>query len=337
MDPRFTPCVDLGRTGRVGRRLAPLLALLASGCVAYAPLSEQYAGPRQLPTTLATATAQDAVPLEARAAERARNRVGFTVRELELPPVEPGHGPIPYEYYDVDGAQRTPVIVLLPIFNGQPIVTRYFARYFADRGWAAVMVLRDREVLENLERPEQAIRGNLLEYRRVLDWIEQQPDLDPGRIGLFGISLGAMDAVMLTALDDRVDALVAAMAGGDLPYLLFNTNYRPVIRTMEDMVEDSGLTRDELQERLGARIATDPLKLAPYVDAHRVLMILTRTDAIVPFEAQQALRESMGAPESLILPTGHRTSIVYFPLLRSSAYDFFTRQFEASAAPVARR
>jgi len=167
----------------------------------------------------------------------------------------------------------------------------------------------------------------------VLDWVEQQPVHDDEAIGVFGISLGAVDAVMLTALDPRIDALVAAMGGGDLSYLFMNTNYRRVSRAVEDLVEESGLTRDAFQKALDERITTDPIELAPYVDAERVLMILARNDMIVPFEAQQALRSKIGAPETLYLPTGHRTSIVYFPLLRNSAFDFFERRFSAAAAP----
>ena len=109
---------------------------------------------------------------------------------------------IEFDYYDVDGDGRTPVVIVLPIFNGQPIVTRYFARYFASQGWAAIAVDRERDPLGDFEPAERrASATNLLEYRRVLDWVDQQPELDSGRIGMFGISFGAMDAVMLTALD----------------------------------------------------------------------------------------------------------------------------------------
>ena len=78
------------------------------------------------------------------------------------------------------------------------------------------------------------------------------------------------------------------------------------------------MSREGFAETLARQITTDPLALAPYVDAERVLMIMTRTDAIVPFETQEALRASMGAPETLYLPTGHRPSIVFFPKVRSS-------------------
>jgi hypothetical protein len=314
--------------------LANVALVLVAGCVAHAPLSEDYAGPQERPIAVvdrfdvaapaAFAASADFEP------DEGRRRFGFTVRRVTLPPAAAGGQPIEFDYYDVDGGPRTPVVLVLPIFNGQPIVTRYFARYFAHQGWAALALHRERDPLEHLAQPEQAIRANLLDYRRVLDWVARQAAHDSRAIGLFGISFGAVDAVMLAAVDERVDALVAAMAGGDLSYLFMNTNYRRVSRAVDDLLAESGLTRDAFQRRLDDRISTDPLALAPYVDAERVLMILTRNDMIVPFEAQQALRLSIGAPETLYLPTGHRTSIVYFPMLRSSAFDFFERQFTVS-------
>jgi dienelactone hydrolase len=306
-----------------------------AGCTTRVPLSAEYRGPAALPQNL-QAIEPNAAPLVVREELEIRSRPRFDVRRVTLPSnVDPARS-IEFEYYDPDGdAARTPVIVVLPIFNGQLIVTRYFARYFAAQGFAALVVDRERDPLAALDSPDEVIRANIAEYERVLDWVDGQSGLDPSRIGVFGISLGAMDGVMLTALDNRVEALVAAMAGGDLASLAMNTNYRRVMRTVDDMLENTGATRASLEAELDERITTDPLILAPYVDAGRVLMILARTDVIVPFSSQEALRESMGAPESLYLPTGHRTSIVFFPKVRAAAYEFFARRFAIDAVAAA--
>jgi dienelactone hydrolase len=258
------------------------------------------------------------------------------VRQLSLAADAAGSDEsIDFEYYDVDGDSRTPVVVLLPIFNGNLGIPRYFARYFANQGLRAVVITRGRDPLAALTAPAETAQGNLLDYRRVLDWIEEQPELDARRIGLFGMSLGGMDAVMLTALDHRVQALVIAMAGGDLSYLLANTNYRRVVRMIGEIAAEIGTSRAALVAKLDAAIELDPLAVARYVDAERVLMILTRTDAIIPFEAQQELRTSMGSPESLYLATGHRLSVLFFPKLRSEAFAFFARQFEEQPVALA--
>jgi dienelactone hydrolase len=327
-----------GGTNTPPRRIVTVaLCALFAGCVDYSPLAEEYVGPRELPVTLTEALpatlVDDSRPeaaIVARDLDRNRNRIGFTVRQLSLPAAADADADadaVPFEYYDVDDEGSTPVIVLLPIFNGKPIVTRYFARYFASRGWAAVHLSRDGNPLEHIDTPEQGIRENLRDYRRVLDWIGQQSELDPQRIGLFGISLGAMDAVMLTALDGRIDALVAAMAGGDLAHLLMSTSYRRIERRVENLIDERGLSREAFELALEAQITTDPMTLAPYVDAERTLLILTRTDTIVPYASQEALRSRLGAPESVFLPTGHRTSVIYFPFMGNSAFDFFRRTF----------
>jgi dienelactone hydrolase len=275
------------------------------------------------------------LPLQVTGDVETRERAHFVVRQMSLPSAVDSSQSIDFEYYDVDGDQRTPVVLLLPVFNEQLAIPRFFARYFANQGWAAVVAVRGRDPLDTLVAPTETVQANLQDYRRILDWIEREPELDASRIGLFGVSLGAMDAVMLTALDHRVNALVIAMAGGDLKYLLANTNYRRVVREIDDMAESQGTSREALGAKLDAEINLDPLALAPYVDAERVLMIITRTDAIIPFEAQQQLRTGLGSPETLYLATGHRTSVVFFPKVRNAAYEFFARHFAKQQVALA--
>lgn len=327
----------MSATGSAIRTSAASIALAAlAACTTHVPLSDSYRGPDAWPTdgsmpyeNLATE------PLEIEADVEMRTRAHFVVRQVSLPSVSESADPIEFEYYDVDGHARTPVVVLLPVFNGQLKIPRFFARYFANQGWAAVVVTRGRNPLDALTAPESAVLGNLQGYHRVLDWVELEPELDATRIGVLGVSLGAMDAVMLTALDHRVNSLVIAMAGGDLSYLLANTNYRRVVRTIDGMAADLGTSRAALGAKLDAAIKLDPLAVAPYVDAERVFMVLTRRDAIIPFEAQEQLRETMGSPEALYLMTGHRPSVVFFPKMRSAAFQFFERRFELDTIALA--
>ena len=321
--------MGFGATGIAVRASAMAIAVAAlTACTTHVPLSDTYRGPDAWPSDEPIAyRGLPPQPFEVAGDVEARTRARFVVRQVSLPSAADPAQPITFEYYDVDTEARTPVVVLLPIFNGQLSIPRFFARYFANQGWAAVVVTRGRDPLDALTAPEQGMWSNLHDYRRVLDWIEHEPELDASRIGMFGVSLGGMDAVMLTALDQRVNSLVIAMAGGDLSYVLANTNYRRVSRTIDDMAADSGTSREALGAKLDAAIKLDPLALAPYVDAERVFMILTRTDAIIPFEAQQQLRATLGSPEALYLLTGHRSSVVYFPKVRNAAFEFFARRF----------
>ena len=323
--------------GNATRNSAAWLMIIAlTACTSHVPLSKDYNGPDVLPAGSSIETSGLSLPrLPVTEDGDTRDRAHFVVRQMSLPSTTDSSEAIDFEYYDVDGDQRTPVVLLLPVFNEQLAIPRFFARYFGNQGWAAVVAVRGRDPLDTLVAPAETVQGNLQDYRRILDWIEHEPELDASRIGLFGVSLGAMDAVMLTALDDRVNSLVIAMAGGDLSYLLANTHYRRVVRTIDEMAANLGTSRAALGAKLDAEIKLDPLALAPYVDAERVFMVITRTDAIIPFEAQQQLRTGLGSPETLYLVTGHRTSVLFFPKVRSAAFEFFSRQFTEQPIPLA--
>ena len=326
----------MSATGAIRAGAASIALAALAACTTHVPLSDSYRGPDTWPTDGSMAYEDLATePLEIEGDVEMRTRAHFVVRQLSLPSAVDSAEPLEFEYYDVDGDARTPVVVLLPVFNGQLKIPRFFARYFANQGWAAVVVKRGRDPLDALTAPESAVLDNLQDYRHVLDWVELEPELDATRIGVLGVSLGAMDAVMLTALDHRVNSLVIAMAGGDLSYIFANTNYRRLVRTIDGMAADLGTSRAALGAKLDAAIKLDPLAVAPYVDAERVFMVLTRTDAIIPFEAQEQLRETMGSPEALYLMTGHRPSVVYFPKVRSAAFEFFERRFGLDALALA--
>jgi dienelactone hydrolase len=318
---------------RAGASSVLLTALAA--CTTHVPLSDTYRGPDSWPGSAAIREESPAVAVEVAGDVEARTRANFVVRQVSLPSATGSAEPVEFEYYDVDGDARTPVVVLLPVFTGHLKIPRFFARYFANQGWAAVVVTRGRDPLDALTAPEDTVRSNLESYRRVLDWVEREPEVDATRIGVLGVSLGAMDAVMLAALDRRVNSLVIAMAGGDLSYLLANTNYRPVVRTMDDMAEELGTSRKALGDDLDAAIKLDPLSVARYIDAERVFMVLTRTDAIIPFEAQEELHTTMGSPEAMYLLTGHRLSVVFFPKVRNAAFEFFARRFAEQRVALA--
>ena len=54
-------------------------------------------------------------------------------------------------------------------------------------------------------------------------------------------------------------------------------------------------------------------------------MVLARRDDSVPYEKQRELREALGYPEAVFLPSGHASAAVYLFYLRSRALDFFDR------------
>ena len=300
-----------------------------ASCVGQQPLAVDYAGPRTLPTEIARRYAYptQAIRIESTVREEKQS---FLVHDMVFPiDVEGDRQPVHLEYYDIPGAEPTPVILVLPVLNGENFFARQFARYFALRGYAAVIVHTDQKdtLLEDLEHSERAIRRSVFRHRKVLDWVVQSGEFDPERIGVFGASLGGLNAILLMALDDRVAAAAPALAGGDLPSIFVGSRERRVAEAVSTLMSAKGLSREQMHDYLRAEIQTDPITLARYIDAANVLMVIARHDKTIPYATQEALRRNMGNPESIYLPTGHLSSAVYLPYLKRRVYRFFSERF----------
>ena len=335
---------------QVARRYRSLFAAVvivgSLGCATVEPFQGDGREPVPMPADVADRFCYAAGPPE-NAIALAKDKRRYRVLDVTIEPgLDDGDddSPITLEFYEPKGIESAPVVLVLPILNGQKDLVRPFAKHFARNGYAAVIVdtLQRRTLLEDLIEPEAAIRRTVIRHGRVLDWVENQPALDSNRIGVFGASLGGFNALYLAALDDRVRAVVPALVAGDLPYVMVHSTERRIVEAVEAARDELSMTADELQAYLQDRLETDLLTLAPHVDPQRVLMVLATRDDAVPYEKQQELREALGSPEAIVLPSGHVTAAAYLFYLRSRALAFFDRTLEAgdlrsvAELPVAR-
>ena len=235
---------------------------------------------------------------------------------------------ITFEFYEKGKDEPSPVVLLLPILNGQKDLMRPFAKHFARNGYAAVIVdtVQRKTLLEDLANPERAIRQTVQRHRRVIDWVESRPDLDASRLVVFGASLGGFNALFLAALDGRVSAVAPALVGGSLSDVLVTSSERRIKEAVDKAKAELSFDDKQLREHLNENIETDTLKVALHVHADRVLMVLARFDKAVPYDRQVELHEAMGLPEAITLPTGHVSAALYLFYLRSKLLRFFDRK-----------
>lgn len=318
-----------------------LLVVACASCV-YRPLNGDYAGPTPLPPATAARYAYENSPVYYQKTLLAEENE-YVVERVEMPAVRPTEpGPHPYvsqetivmDYYRPRGAAKTPVILCLPILGGNNRETEFFSRYFAARGYAALMVHRDKKQKASVtpETLEPSLRQIVLDHKRAIDWISTQENLDVGRVGVFGASMGGIKATLLAALDPRVKAAVFALAGGDLPYILTHSSEKAIIKKIEAEKQRRNLSTEELYALLKAEVKTDPISMAEYVDARRVQMILGVFDTVVPYRKGTELSEAIGGPEMILLPAGHYSSLLFIYYVRGAALDFFERKFAESPA-----
>jgi pimeloyl-ACP methyl ester carboxylesterase len=324
-----------GRLSLPAFALAGVLLVQLSSCASVEPLERPYPVPLPMPPQVAERFDYQAGEAHAELSLLRENST-YRVFEGEFPPDIAGSDddtPITFEYYEQVGNDHAPVVLVLPILNGQKIVVMPFATYFADNGYNAVIVdtVQRKTLLEDMLEPEAAIRRAVIRHRRVLDWIETMPTIDQDRVAVFGASLGGFNAMFLTATDSRIKASALALVAGDLPYVLTNSSEGRIIDAVDGAMETLQTDEAGLREYLEQRIVSDPMSLAGYIDPERVLVVLAKFDDAVHYEKQLELLDAMGNPEAITLPTGHVTTAAYLFYLRSSVLDFFNRQFNGPA------
>ncbi len=313
-----------------------ICALGATGCCHYGRGVKQASRP--LPAALAEPFAYPKRTNFLCSEKEIAARSEFTVRRVELRAAGSGassNSLIVLDVYAPNGPGKSPVLLVLPVMGGGYDLEEIFARYFARHGLAAIIVHRERiKDADGIAAIDPMLRQTVLDNKRVIDWIETRAEFDATRLGVFGASMGGIKGALLTVLDERVRAAVIGLAGGDLPYILRHTTEPGVSRQRERMLQREQLTPVELEARLKQSITCDPNVFAPYVDANKVLMFVAVCDTVVSNRKGRELREKMGRPEIILLPTGHFTAALCIPYIERQSLKFFRRILDLGREPV---
>ncbi|HZO90467.1 MAG TPA: prolyl oligopeptidase family serine peptidase [Chthonomonadaceae bacterium] len=249
-------------------------------------------------------------------------------RDLSLPTAQPSGNPINdrvwFRFFPAAPAfQRpTPAVILLHSLNDQTNGLQYqFAHYLVGQGLAsAVMVLPyhmqrlppgDNSFRHFLPRDTdtavQALSQSASDVSTVTSWLERQPEVDARRIGVIGISLGAIVAHLAMGQDDRLTAGVAILGAGNLAHIYHNSL---LYRFFHSRLPR--LTARE-RERL---LRVDPITYAERNRPRHVLMIQAARDFILPPRDAVALWQALGRPPIRWLDTNH-----YAPLLAAGCIE----------------
>lgn len=181
-------------------------ALAAAGCGGSADTAEK---PNPLAAKAQRTFDYDpGAPLRIRWGERLTRR-GVLARELSY--AAPG-GRVPALLVTPTSRGRHPAVILMHGSGGSRVDFLPEAALLATRGIAALTLTSPFEVERNARETIDATRRltirNVVDLRRAIDLLEARHDVDPGRIGLVGYSLGAQAAVLTAATEDRLRAVI---------------------------------------------------------------------------------------------------------------------------------
>ena len=305
-----------------------LLAAALGGCASL-PMRGPSAGPQPLPDELA---AYYDYPRRAHGTTvlLLREHPGFReflVRfPLSLEAFAPTEPVVECEWFESRATGRRAAILFNPILGGDYPLERGICRFLASHGFHAALVHRKTLKLSP-EHPvahiEVLLRQGVLRIRQVVDWMAAQERVDPDRLGSFGISMGGIAGVVAAAVEPRLRAHVIALAGGGIPDILARSPDQLLARPRAQYLARNQLEPAALEARLRQEVRTDPLRLAPYVDAGDLFMVIAVFDRTVGRTNALRLWRALGRPRVTFLPLGHYTAYLSLPYLKSASLRFF--------------
>lgn len=307
-------------------------SLLLAGCMTL-PIPARKTAPLPLPDRLVHYYDYAPVTLESRIQSQESLDGSTRTRMLLTAPQSASFSPVTLDWYKPEGNGERPLILISPILAGNDLYIKGFARFFAARGLHAVIVYRKKETFSakrGLADVETHLRETVVQLRQVLDWLGNQPEVNPKRIGTFAISLGAMVTVVLAAVDDRIRASVFGLPAGNIPETLMTSKDKAIRKRRTNYMKENNLTEKEVLNQLKEAIVSDPIVFAPAMDPDRALIIGGVFDRVIGFHRTLDLWKRMGRPRLILLPTGHYTAALATPWLKLVTYSFLKRRLSAS-------
>ena len=179
---------------------------------------------------------------------------------------------------------------------------------------------------------------------RLIDYLVTRPDVDPARIGLFGISKGGIETYLAAAADLRIAVAVPCIAVESFRWAVENNSWQSRIGTVQTAFDaaakDSGIAQPgaDFVHTFYSRIAPgldrefDGPAMVPLIAPRPLLAINGEIDPRTPLpgvqlcaDAARAAYGSAGAAEKfslLIQPaTGHKV----LPESMTAAREWFVR------------
>ena len=267
--------------------------------------------------------------------EVVRDTANYSVAKLRFPsPIvteDEANNTVHGEYFQPKGPGRRPAVVVLHILGADFALSRYYAARLADQGVAALFLKlpyygerrpsggNQRFLSTDIDRSTLSMRQGVCDVRRAVAWLASRSEIDPGKLGVTGISLGGITSALAAAVDPAITRGAFLLAGGGLDEILWEMD-EPDARRYRQQWLASGRTRNDL------KILTTPLDPLTYADrlsGKKILMMAGNNDEVVPPSSTRALWEAAGKPPIRWFDCGHYSAAGYLlPAIRE-AVDFF--------------
>ncbi len=250
---------------------------------------------------------------------------GYIVEEVHL-------GTMMVRVWQPEGNGPFPAILLLPGIWGDRIISG-FAQELVAKGFVCLQFSSQRyltglrSAAARLDTLAALIQQQVVEAAQLVDWLSRQPSVDPKRIGLLGISLGAIVGTLLTEANQEITAAAYLLGGGNLPEIMISPQGYVKGRIRDRIMLENGWNAEEFKRQaVSALKPVDPLTYAGRLDSERILMVNGRFDKVIPYPNARELWEALGQPDWIVLPAGHYTASFFDRYIRYRVGQHFLKQ-----------
>jgi 2,6-dihydroxypseudooxynicotine hydrolase len=187
---------------------------------------------------------------------------------------------------------RPPLVIIVPGLDSVKEEMHVYGNDFLRRGMATLAIDGPGQgelEFDHAMRPDYEVAIGC-----VLDWLDGRRDVDSGRVGLLGVSLGGYYGMRAAARESRLRAVIALATG----YHLANYFDTVPILTREAMIHRLHASGpDEARERLRDFDLTDAVRALKA----RVLIIMGRQDRVFPAADTAQMAKDAGEMAELVM------------------------------------
>lgn len=259
------------------------------------------------------------------------------------------------DYFRPRNEPRAPLVILLHgMGDHSTIPCKILARSLVKKGVACFilyLVIHSSRMPANVKRrfpiltPEEWFESyqiSVTDVRQVIDWAGNREEIDGEKIAVLGISFGGFISAIAMGVDERIQAGVLIVTGGnsekinrksrlgsrikeyrrtDAEYHYIQNSY---LRYLDEVAKE-GLEQVTPEKE---SFLNDPMTFAYRLRERPVLMINARWDESIPREATLDFWEASGKPAIMWLPTTHASIWLWYPLIRKRITNFLSTALE---------
>ena len=278
--------------------------------------------------------------------EQLRNHLIYDVR-FPSPVVSPyeANNTVPAELFMPVGTTPDgsfPAVVIMHILNGNfelcrllctrlsenGVIAMFFKQpYYNERGGAEGKKILATNASLFIGAMEQGIE----DARRAVDVMQAMPEVDALHVGITGISLGALQASTVCAVEPRIHKAFLTLVGCDVKKVIQTAHETRAMRAAIAAFSPQD------QERVWACIdRQDPIRskeaLRRLASKGNLRMVCAENDQVLPPEGGRKLAEAAGCAEQVIWLKGmdHYTAMAGFPKVMEEVVAFFGTETPAS-------